>query len=384
MGAKTTMRHWARVTSLLLVTSACSDEVATEAAPVAAEPTATTKAGPSAPEADASEAPKAEGSDRAGLLTKERKEPAVAPSRTGGLAGVTREMIETVRRKETSPMRLVPDAADFVVRARPAVLLAHAEAQAVWAKAEESDPSLRTAMEVVRACLGKVEAFDDVVLGFDDEQHLVLAAHAKGIGTDGVWKCFQTETTARGRPFDLVTTGTARGEGPQLRGDDGSVGYFADDDTIVMVTKAWDADVQARLRGEGTAAIEGSLAGVVARIGQDDPLWVVGRLGGKPELELVGTPFAGIDDVAFALRLEGTDLLLDTTMDAGEAADATRVRDEIHRQLDPVKSMLPMMGVPSSVVPKLAFVAEGDLVKLGLSLTSDELRGLREGIARTF
>lgn len=372
----TTMRHWVCVISLGLASGACKDEVTPEAAPVAAEPTTPKKD-------DASDDAKAGADDGVGLFLK-RQTVEVAPPRPGGLAGVTREMIDTVRRKETSPVRLVPDAADFVVRARPAVLLAHAEAQAVWAKAEESDPSLRTAMEVVRACLGKVEAFDDVVLGFDDEQHLVLAAHAKGIGTDAVWKCFQTETTARGRPFDLVTTGTARGEGPQLRGDDGSVGYFADDDTIVMVTKAWDADVQARLRGEGTAAIEGSLAGVVARIGQDDPLWVVGRLGGKPELELVGTPFAGIDDVAFALRLEGTDLLLDTTMDAGEAADATRVRDEIHRQLDPVKSMLPMMGVPSSLVPKIAFVAEGDLVKLGLSLTSDELRGLREGIARTF
>lgn len=379
----TTMRHWVCVISLGLAWSACKDEGATEAAPIAAEPTAMPKTEATTPERDASDGSRADDDGGGGLFLK-RKKIAVSPSRPGGLFGVTREMIDTVRRKETAPLQLVPDAASFVARMRPAVLLAHAEAQAVWTKAEASDPSFQTAMDVVRACLGRLEAVDDVVLGFDDREHLVLAAHAKGIGTDVVWQCVRTETVARGKSFDLVTTGTARGEGPQLRGDDGSVGYFPDDDTMVMVTKAWDADVQARLRGEGTPAIAGRLAGVVSRIGQDDPLWVVGRLGGKPELELVGTPFAGIDDVAFDLRMEGSDLLLDTTMDAGEAADATRVRDEIHRQFDPIKGMLPMMGVPGSVVPKLEFVAEGELVKLAFTLTSDELRSVREAAERSF
>ena len=46
--------------------------------------------------------------------------------------------------------------------------------------------------------------------------------------------------------------------------------------------------------------------------------------------------------------------------------------------------VLPMMGMPSSVIPKLAFVAEGDLVKLDLSFTGEELKSLREGIERTF
>jgi hypothetical protein len=380
----TMMKRWMCVISLGLAFGACKDEVASEASLPAAEPTASPTTPATETRGAAGDDPKAAVNEQAGSFTAPREEPGVAPARTGGLAGITREMLDAARRRETTPLMLVPDAADFVVRVRPAVLLAHAEAQAVWAKLEGSDASFRTAMEVVRACLGKVEAFDDVVLGFDDGKQLVLAARAKGLGTDVVWQCLQTETIARGRPFDLTITGTARGEGPQLRSDDDGVGYFPDDDTLVMVTTAWDADVQTRLRGEGKAAIEGSLAGVVARIGLDDPLWAVGRLEGKPERELLGTPFAGIQDVAFNLRLLGSDVVLDTTMDAGEAADATRMRNEIHRQLDPIKSMLPMMGMPSSVVPKIAFEAEGELVKLAFTLTSDELRDLREGIARAF
>lgn len=380
----TRMRHWARVTTLLLATGACKDEAASEGPPAAA-PVA-------APEREREHegierTPHADDDGGGGGLFFTRKkqvEPAT-PSHTGGLFGLTREVIETARRTGDDPVLLVPDAALFVVRARPAVLLGHAEAQAVWAKAEEAEASFKTAMDVVRTCLGRLEAIDDVVIGFDDAEHFVLAAHAPALGTEATWRCFQTETVVRGKAFELAITGTARGEGPQLRSsDDDGVGYFPDDDTVVMVTKAWDADVQARLRGEGKAAIEGSLAGTVARIQQGDPLWVVGRITGKAEAGLAGSPMAGIDDVAVDLRLEGVDVLVSTSADAGEAADATRMRDALQKQLDEVKGMLPMMGMPSSIVPKLAFVAEGDLVVFDLSLTGEELKSLREGIERTF
>lgn len=383
------MRHWARVTTIVLVTSACNDEV-----PPAAPPTTAAVPGPVADAGDRERkgiepAPHPEGDDDddddggIGLFTKRRVIPP-SPPREGGLFGLTRELIETARRTEGEPMRLVPDAAQFVVRARPAALLAHPELQAVWTKAEESNPSIKTAMEVVRTCLGRVEAIDDVVLGFDDAKHLVLAARAKGLGTAPTWLCLQTETVARGRPFELSLTGTHRGKGPQLRGDDGNLGYFPDDDTVVLVSKEWDADVQARLRAEGTAAIEGSLAAVMRRIQPDDPLWMAGRITGLPERGLASTAMAGIDDVAFGLRITGDDLLLATSVDAGEAADATRVRDELQRQFEEIRSVLPMVGVPPSVPSKLVFVAEGELVKLDLTLAGHELRSIRESIERMF
>lgn len=380
------MRHWAHVMAIVLVTSACNDE-GTPAPPP------TTAASVPGPVADAGlherkgtePAPHPAGDEGddggVGLFTKRREIPP-SPPREGGLFGLTREMIETARRTEGEPMRLVPDAAQFVVRARPAALLAHPEVQAAWTKAEESDPSIKIALEVVRACVGRTEAIDDVVLGLDDAEHLVLGARAKGLGTAATWRCLQKETIARGRPFELSLTGTNRGEGPQLRGDDGDFGYFPDDDTVVLVSKEWDADVQARLRAEGTAAIEGSLAAVMRRIHPDDPLWVAGRIVGVPERELGSTPMAGIDDVVFGLRFIDDDLVLAISVDAGEAADATRVRDELQQQLEGIKSMLPMLGVPSSVATKLSFVAEGELVKLDLTLAGHELRSLREGIER--
>jgi hypothetical protein len=375
------MRDWARVISLVLATSACKEDA------VADKPA-------DAPTNDAS-ARAAEAAEETKILAGDAKRGAGAveiadgpdgPSTAApkhGLSGLTREMIDQARRTLSEPLQLVPDTAHFVMRARPAVLLAHAEVQAIWTKTEESNVPFKGAMDVVRACLVRLEAVDDVVLGFDDSEHLVLAAHAKGIGTDETWRCFQKESLARSLAFDLTLTGTARGEGPQLREKEGNLGYFPDDDTVVLVSKDWDADVQARLRNTGTAAIAGSLAAVVGRMQQDDPLWVAGRITGKSESGLVGSPMAGIDDVTFGMRIDGSDLVLSTTADAGEAADATRVRDELQRQVDQYKSFIAMMGLPATLGPKLAFVTEGDLVSLGLTLTADELRSTRETIERS-
>lgn len=386
----TTMTHWARVTVLVLATSGCKDPSAVEG-PAAADPAATPPAGST--DRTAATAPR-DDDDGGGFFFKRKKPPIPAGTgeaggsiepHAGGLGGLTRELIESARRTVGDPVRLVPDAAQYVMRMRPPVLLGHPDAQAVLAKVESTDPRLEAVTSAVRACLGTLDALDDVVLGFDDAKHVVLAAHAKGLGTEATWRCLERESVARGRSLELVITGTARGEGPQLRSSDGDdVGYFADDDTMVMVSTSWDADVQARLRGEGTAAVEGGLAGTMARIHQDDPLWLAGRIAGLAELGLADSPMAGIDDVAVDLRLEGVDLLVTTSVDAGEAADATRVRDDLQRKVDEFKAVIPALGLPATLGTKLAFVAAGDVVTLELSLTGDELRSMRETIERTF
>jgi hypothetical protein len=371
------MKDSVRMVALVLATSACKQDTS-EAAPAPAPSVVASEVEPAKPAKPAEPAQQPDPPSGGDAPADEAKPRPSAPPRDGGLTGLTLDVIAEVRRVVGEPQRLVPDAAHFVMRARPPALLAHAELAAVWAKLEGSDANVKTAVDVVRTCLGSLELVDDVVLGFDDHEHVVLVAHAEGIGTDATWRCFAREAGTRGRVFDLTITGTARGEGPQLRESEGDVGYFPDDDTVVLVSKAWDTDVQARIRGEGTAAIEGTLAGVVGRVQADRPLWVAGRITGTTEVGLASTPMAGIDDVAFELRIDGEDLVLETTADAGEAADATRMRDAIQQQLDEFKGILPMMGVPATLGPKIAFVTEGDLVSLGFTLTADELRALRE------
>lgn len=345
--------------SLVLATGACKDERVD--APVAA---------PVAPDS----------------VVPDADEPATTtppePARSSGLAGITRALIDEAQRTETEPLQLVPDAAHFVFRVQPAVLLGHAEVRALWAKTETTDTAIAGTMDVVRACMERLEAIDDVLFALDDEENGVLVAHGKGLGTELMWRCFQDQSLSKGRTFDITLTGTTRGEGPQLRESSGDLGYFPDDDTVVLVSKAWDTDVQARLRGAGTPAVEGRLAGVIRRVRRDQPLWVVGRISGKSEGGLTGSPMAGIDDVAFDLRIEDGELLLSTTVDAGEAADATRMRDELQRQFSEYESILPMLGLPGTVGDKIEFVSEGDLVSLGFTLTEAELRGLREFMER--
>lgn len=371
------MRTWARWVSLVLVTSACKDDAVEPAPGVDATELASKAADDVGPGGGETK----EGGRGLGLIEVRRKKPP-SEGHPGGLAGITREVIDEAKRTESEPLRLVPDAAHFLIRARPAALLAHAELEALWTKTETADASMKGAMDVVRACMERLETIDDVVLGLDDEGNGVLAAHGKGLGTEATWRCFQTEASARGRAFDITITATARGEGPQLRESTGDLGYFPNDDTVVLVSKEWDAAVLERLRGAGTPATEGSLAGVFGRIRRDDALWVAGRVTGKSKSELSSTPMAGIEDVTFDLRMEGSDLVLATTADAGEAADASRMRDELQRQFDQFESMLPMLGLPTTVGPKIEFATEGDLVSLGFTLTEAELRGLRETLGR--
>lgn len=310
------------------------------------------------------------------------------PSSGPGLGALTRELVEQARRTSSDPLRLVPDAAQYLVQVRPPELLAHPELQTVWTKAESTNPDVRTSMEVVRRCLGRLEAIEQVVLGFDAEGHVALVARAKGIGTEATWRCLRDETTTRGRSFDITLTGTPRGKGHQLRQSEGKgegdLGYFVDDDTVVLVTKEWDAEVSARGRDEGTAAIDGQLASVASRVPPDAPLWVVGRIAGTGVSMLASTPMAGLEDVSFSLRVQGRDLELQTIVDAGDADDALRMRDELQRQFDQFESILPIMGFPASLGPKFTFVAKDDLLSLSLALTEDELVGLREGIEKNF
>ncbi|MEX1369510.1 MAG: hypothetical protein AB1Z98_40660 [Nannocystaceae bacterium] len=302
----------------------------------------------------------------------------------GGLASLTNEIIDEARATAPETTMLIPDSAEYVTRLRLAELLAYPPAKELWRKLEDGDDDFRSAIDVFLECVPSLELLDDVVIGFDPDDHLALAAHAPNLGKDETWRCFGDKAVARGKDWELTLTGTARGEGPQLRGNDGETGYFVDDDTVVMVSKEWDAEVVALLGGGGTSAVKGRLAAPAGRVGTDSPLWLAGRIGLTAATGLSSTPFAGMTDLHFALRVEGDDLVLDTALDAGEAADATRMRDELERQFEEYKSFLPMMGFPASVTTKIAFETEGDLVTLTLPLTKSEIDEIRGGIERTF
>ncbi len=359
------MRHWACV--VVLVGSACNREEpdpgqAPAGAPVPAEPSPVAPAEPPG-----------------GGLFLQRKPVPELPGHEGGLLGVTREVVEKARRS-AARTHLVPDTARLLVRMEPVVLLGNAEAKAMLASIEATEPKLATFTAVLRTCRIPLETIDEVVFGMREDDQKVMVVRSRGIGTAATWDCLRTETAAQGDPLDLVTTGAAPDAGPHVRGPD-ELGYFLDDDTVVVVSKAWDAQVQERLRGEGSPALEGSLRAPFTRVTAEHPLWVLG-LTTDTESSMAGTPMAGVDDVAVDVSLADGDLVLALSSDAGEKADAVRVRDELTRQLGEFRSILPMLGVPPSLGPKLEFVSEGDLVSLGLTITSDELRGLREAVDR--
>ena len=351
----------------LVLASACKDEPAADPAPTSTEETKTDDA--------------KTGDAKTGEPGPDDIE---ATDGKSGLAGLTKDLVDQARRTTSETTRLVPASAEYLVRMRVAELLAYGPATELWRKAEDTEEEFRTAVDVMVACMARLEVFEELTVGFDSDEHKVLIAHAVGLGKDDTWRCFQEKTVGRGKTWDMQITGTPRGEGPQLLTDDGNRGYLPDDDTLVLVSKEWDAEVSALLAGEGTPAVEGPLAGPVARVPADSPLWLAGRVGAKASAGLEGSPFAGMTDISFSLRIEDEQVSVSTSIDAGEAADATRMKDELTTQFAQFEGMLPMFGFPSTVGPKIVFETEGDLVSLDFTLTKSEIDGIRGGIERTF
>jgi len=304
----------------------------------------------------------------------------------GGLTDITQKVIDEARQAAGDPLRFVPDTADFVAQVHPPALLAYGPIADLWSKLEADDHDSHVAMNTLRSCLGSLEVFDTVVVGFDTQGHIALVAHAEKLGTDETWQCMRSRTIVESETWDLKITGTARGKGPQLLSDDGDLGYFVDDHTLVMISKEWEAEVGALLEtGVGTPAIEGRLAPPMGRITRDDPLWVVGVIEASALTGIsAGTPFGGAKDLSFGLRIEGDDIALATAFDAGQDSDAITMRDQLEQKFDEFKSILPMMGFPATIGPKIKFEREGDLVSLDLSLTRSELEAIESGVTGMF
>ncbi len=299
--------------------------------------------------------------------------------RTGGLSGLTRDFIAEAKRATVEPLRLVPNTATILGQLRPGPMLAYGPAADLWDRLEREQGDVRTAMDVVRACMGKADAIEDIVLGMDDDDHAILAMRGKGLGTEQLWECFGTEARSRGGDWNVVFTGKPRGEGPQLSSDD-DPGYFIDDDTVVIVSKEWDVDFAALRRGETKPAIDDRLAPMAGRIGTDRTFWVLGEVTTSLAIGFVALGMDGAEDFALSIDIEDDTAVLDGSTTFASEGAANGVKDKLQKQFDEIESVLPMLGAPATVGPKIQFEHEGDEVRLGFALTRDEIEGIRRGL----
>lgn len=378
---------------LVAVTGACKDEPNTTAAAGdgAGAEAGANAAGDAAKAEGGEDGAKADGGAEGGAedgaeggASGDQTEGGDATHGKGGLAGLTLDLVDQARRSNRDLARYVPDSAEYLVRLRFAELFAYEPFTEIWRKVEARNEGFRTGVSALLECMVSLERFEDVVIGFDSEEHLVLAVHAEGLGKDETWRCLESVARSRSKDWDMVLTGTARGDGPQLVSDDGDHGYFPDDSTLVMTSKAWDAEVVALLAGTGTPAVEGQLAAPAGRIAPETPLWLAGRIGSSAATEMTGTPFVGMVDISLAVRIADDDLAFAATFDAGEVADATRMKDELTRGLKEMEGFFPILGFPATFASSLTFETEGDLVSLDFSLTKSDVGNIYDAIGTSF
>src|SRR5690606_4216430 len=120
-------------------------------------------------------------------------------------------------------------------------------------------------------------------------------------------------------------------------------GYFLSDDALLLVDKEIDAEV-ARLReGEGTSVrTGGDLKATIARVKTDDHAWVAARVVDFLRRDMGGAPIGTMHEFWGSARYEG-ELSVAFGARLDDASAATSARDMAQKQLDEMKTMLPMI-----------------------------------------
>lgn len=298
----------------------------------------------------------------------------------GGLVALTNEIVTDARKQAADPALLLPDDAQMLVVIGPRTLFAFEPAADLWALVEKKDDDLRGSMETFRSCVGQLDTIERITIGSDFDDRFLMAMEAPGIGTREVWDCFRDKTIGKGKTWDTEITGTPIGEGPQLRAEDGDPGYFMNEDTVVLVSKAWGEAVEQRRDGGSERATPSRLSAMLSRVEADDPLRALGFLDAETSTSLATSLGAEIEDFAVGLRPIDGELRVELSFQADSAAQATAFKDGLTAKLEEYKGLLPMIGVPPSLSAKLSFGTEGSLTTMSLRITADEFGKVVESI----
>ena len=343
---------------------------------------------PAADSAKTADTPKDEGKSDAETKPEteseakpETKSATAGGSKKSGLSGLTSEIIDEARQGTNDPVLLLPSSTDFLISLEPGRLLSSPGLEALWKLAVSKSDDLRDGARVFSSCMGRLESLDRLVIGWNNYGKLAMVAEGKSMGTVLMWECFERKSSS----WDLQITHNERGSGPQLLAhDSGDRGYFLDKDTVVFTSGEWDDELSARIYGKGTPGIQGRLAETAKRIDPEHAFWLVGLIDSDMRADIGSASLKNFNDVALSIELKRDDIGLRLSGDTGSMGEAIRTRDELEKEYDGFKAMLPMFGTPMSLTEKIEFERDGSEVHLNFDIREDELESMADTIKSKF
>jgi hypothetical protein len=238
-------------------------------------------------------------------------------------------------------------------------------------KALQAEPQLAA----FASCKVKPEQFSSVTFGSQGSDRVVVMARGTGLGNPDTLECIANKLEGKTGAWNRKKDGCLT---VMDRGGDWTV-YLVDDQTAVLTTSAWQDPVLARLKGSGTTAITGSMAGLVSRVDRSRPLWFAGKLGASARASLTGTSAEQLESVGAAVGFaRGLDLAVVLRMTGPEGARA--LQSEIGTALPMLESLASSINIPLNVIKRLSVKAKGASVKISASATPAELKQIRSAL----
>lgn len=296
----------------------------------------------------------------------------------GGIAALAKGVIDDVKAAPADPLTLVPASAVLVAQVQwvPFKLVpGWADARAALVK--EIGDGERT-LESLRECQLDLEQVQSVTFAMMEGEHGLAVVNGPGFGVVKNHECAIDKLRAAGKApeYELVDH-----EGSKRivleKGD--SFGYFLGDDAVLIVDKEIDAEVAGLRDGKGTSVKTGALQTTLARVDTKKHAWFAGRVVDFMKKGVSGSPIGEIHELWGTAHFEG-DMALHFGARVADAAAATSARDMAQKQLEEMKSMLPMFGISAGLTAKVTFAATDDRFTFDVSMTESEMSSLHTAI----
>lgn len=233
------------------------------------------------------------------------------------------------------------------------------------------------ALDAMKECGVPLSKVDGIIFGFSDHDDVVMGARAKDLGTPKTLDCLakKIEKASGVAPWTRVTSGCSTML--EMQGGEGK-GFAVGRDMVVFASPSMEAALERRAKGKDKSALDGRLGWVRREVDTSGTAWMASNVPAGVGSS-VSPGMAGMSRVGLGID---TSKGLGLKMGVGfaSAGDAKKAATEIEAQLVQLKAMLPLLGLPMSVGDSITVGASGEVVKLGVFLTPDDIDALRKTI----
>jgi len=229
----------------------------------------------------------------------------------------------------------------------------------------------------MKECGVPLSKVDGIIFGFSEDEDVVLAAKAKGLGDPSTLDCLakKIEKASGESPWSRVTHGCST----TLKITDGeSKGFVVGRDIVVFASKSLETSVERRVQGNGKSALDGRLSWVRREVDTSTSAWMAVNL--SPTMAAgMSSSMAGVTRVGLDIDAS-KGLGLSMGAGFGRASQAKAAAKELESQIGQVKAMLPLVGLPSTVGDSIAISSKGNFLRLGMFLAPSDVDALRKAI----